>query len=147
MDRGVRDLVAPLSTNRDRIHTCPNKTQTHSESFAFEAALAIRKAVHLRSEKVLDKCRSLVLDMASQLWWRFLNYHTRPFLLVKLTDAFTKDRAVTSAVAEDFMSSPHCCLDRDFSRTAEQPTCDCASALHSDSHWLQTSLVGGGRTQ
>jgi hypothetical protein len=121
------------------------------------------------SVEVSVRCRSLILDMASQVWWRFLNYETWPYKLVKIVDIASLDgcRAVAEefmsesqiasadggrAVAEEFMSESQCCLDRDFSRmhiiklltklrSPIPPTCGKHAYLHPIGGELNNSLM------
>ena len=63
------------------------------------------------SEGAFNQARGLILNMAGQLRWRFLNLETWPFLLARLASA---DRGQARAAAHEFMSVAPCCLDRDF---------------------------------
>ena len=63
------------------------------------------------SEGAINQARELIMNMAGQFKWRFLNLETWPFKLARLASA---DRGQARAAAHEFMEVDTCCLDRDF---------------------------------
>lgn len=105
--------VSPIDRAMSAYNTMLSKpTDAGSLSLLFWLFAGMEDGVDLEAS-----VRQRILQIAGQMWWRFLPYGGWPFLLAPLGDPPTSNDE-RKQTAERFLMTPVCCLDAGFGQKA-----------------------------